>query len=278
MDDPTKQLVERFTRLNGDWNAVANLFVDEFRRGFISRLVSRELGAITRDRRHTITSGVNQYTLTPINLPELEYTTRIMTPFQSRPHIVKWLGMRQIIGMKGKGSVRIRKLRAPASCSIEQFQAGIELEHVDDVMLTNLQHVATGDGRDLLDLDSVTEPSILEILTLKADASPVIWTFGQDLKSTYAEQSSPLVSRFRNVVKLAVAMGRRMPDDIYEKALSSTNTRLALAAMEGMFAERRSDAFATLHEAIESENDALRNGAETLLALVANPAGGADAA
>jgi hypothetical protein len=201
-----------------------------------------------------------------------------MTPFQSRPHIVKWLGMRQIIGMKGKGSVRIRKLRAPASCRIEQFEAGIELEHVQDVILTNLQYVATDDGRDLLDLDSVTEPSILEILTLKADASPMIWTFGQNLKSTYAEQSSPLVSRFRNVVKLAVAMGRRMPDDIYEKALSSTNTRLALAAMEGMFAERHPDAFATLHEAIESENDALRNGAETLLALVANPAGGANAA
>jgi len=66
--------------------------------------------------------------------------------------------------------------------------------------------------------------------TVEGD-SGLLWTFDQNLRSVYAEQSSLTVSRFRNVLDLAHAAGKPVPDEIYDLAFDSSRPDIALLAI-----------------------------------------------
>jgi hypothetical protein len=125
--------------------------------------------------------------------------------------------------------------------------------------------VVNDDRHQILDVCEATRPVVAEILTYRRCAPHIMWTFGTELVSLYAEQSSLVASRFRNVLRIADLAGTAVPDDIYELALTSRSPQVALPAIRSMLAAGHPDSFVALHRATESAEPALREGANAIL-------------
>jgi len=103
------------------------------------------------------------------------------------------------------------------------------------VSAANGDVLASQSRHQLLDIYDVASPVVVEILTHRRGDSGLLWTFDQNLRSVYAEQSSLTVSRFRNVLDLAHAAGKPVPDEIYDLAFDSSRPDIALLAIRSMF-------------------------------------------
>ena len=271
--------MDRITRLftclvaaQGNWKQIVDFFLEHSEGPYIQEILSTELRNLAHASDYVVNGGVNQYTYTPLISDDFEYTIRIVSPFSRRPHLIKWLGMRQAFAFKGNGRITVRKLQIPQSAQLENFVAGVPLELADVVHFNGSGFIAANHINEIIDIDEATEPSVVEVLTYKKDARGAMWTF-ENLKSAYSEQSSSLVSRFLNVIELSRAMGQQVPDDIYRTAIRSGNSQLALAALEVALVEELPDAFGYLHASFESEDEELRDSAERLWRLMTDKFG-----
>ncbi|MEU4674535.1 hypothetical protein AB0F91_42910 [Amycolatopsis sp. NPDC023774] len=232
---------------------------------FLTEFVARELLAAAADSDHIVRRGVGQGSFTFVDTPNLEYSVRVVAPFGRRPRTVKWVGMPQMIAVKGPGTLTVRTLAVPTQCDIEQFVAGVQIRECSvrdacegDVLVNENRH-------EVLDICEATSPMIAQILTYRRASPNVVWTFTPELVSLYCEQSSLAASRFRNVLQIAHTEGVAVPDDIYELALTSRSPQVALLAIQSMLASGHPYSFAALHCAAESGQHGLREGANSIL-------------
>ncbi len=276
--DAVETLSRNLLRVQEDWSSIQAIFSDHIASGFLHDFITRQIGAVGNDPRHVVPNGVGQSKFTFINTADFEYSVRILALRPGRPHPVKWLGMHQIVGVKGPGSLTLRRLTVPPDTDIASFQPGVVLAEVDLVSAANGDVLASQSRHQLLDVYDVASPVVVEILTHRRGDSGLLWTFDQNLRSVYAEQSSLTVSRFRNVLDLAHAAGTPVPDEIYDLAFDSSRPDIALLAIRSMFISGHSDAFVRLQGAMDSESEPLRQGAQRLFDVMTMGRGGIHAA
>jgi hypothetical protein len=251
-----------------DWTSVQLVFSHHVASSFVHDFISRELSALSKTSGHIVRKSVSQTNFTFIDDQDFEYSLRLLVPFPIRPRTFKWLGMRQIIAARGPGSVTIRKLMVPPCHDIAAFQRGVVIEDVGRLCIGAGDVVASQNAHEVLDIEAVLAPAVVEILTYRSDGAGLLWTFDQSMKSVYAEQSSLLLSRVRNVFELAYLTGRPVPDDIYALALDPERPHVALLAIRSMLVSGHPEAFIQLHRAMESESKDLSEGARDLLDLM----------
>jgi hypothetical protein len=273
-----EHLKEGLQQAKGDWGAIQEAFSSHFASSFLHDFISTELGALDQDYGHVVRHSVGQANFTFINTDEFEYSVRILAPFPPHQHKVKWFGMRQMIGIKGKGTAIIRKLTVPADQHIRQFQQGVAIEEIEPIRCTQGTVVASDSVHQMLDVHHVLTPVVAEVLTHREGDEGLFWTFDHTLKSRYAEQSSATMSRFRSVLELAHASGRKVPDEIYDLALSPSRPHVAMMAIRSMLLMGHPDAFDRLLHAMESESEALRTDAIRLFDSMTNTQGDIHAA
>jgi hypothetical protein len=248
----------------GDWDSIRALFLDHVSCSFLEAFVTEEICTSAEKAGYIVPSGTGQGSLTFINTPNFEYSVRVVTPFARRAHQVKWLGMPQMIAIKGGGTVVFRTLRVPPQFDIEQFVPNVQIRQCEPYEAHNGDVVVSDDQNEILDLHEVTAPAIIEFLTYRRLAPSLVWTFSPELISLYAEQSSLTASRLRNVLSLAQAAGIQIPDDIYDLALKSNSPQVVLPAIQSMLAGGHAESFPALQRAMESERQSLRKGANEL--------------
>ena len=262
--DALETFSRNLQRAQEDWTSVQAIFSDHIASRFLDDFITRELGAFGNDPGHVVPKSVGPANFTFINTADFEYSVRILAPFPALPHPVKWLGMRQIIGVKGAGPVTIRKLRVPPHLNITSFQPGVVIDEVDLISTADREVIASQSLHQLLDIYDVSSPVVVEVLTYRREESGFFWTFDQGLRSLYAEQSSLTVSRFRNVLELAHAAGKPVPDDIYDLALDPSRPHIALLAIRSMLMSGHPEAFVHLQRAMDSGSQDLSQGAQRL--------------
>ncbi|MFC9498445.1 hypothetical protein [Streptomyces sp. NPDC056982] len=265
MRDSLETLTESLKRNADDWASLGAIFLEHAKSDFLEEFIRRELGAAAKDSDHIVRRGVGQASFTLVNTPDFEYSIRIVGTFSRTPRMVKWLGMPQMIAVKGPHALTVRNLEVPSLCDIEQFVAGIQLSEcsVRDVRQGDV--VVTENRHEITDICAATGPMIAQILTYHRAAPNLVWTFTPELASLYCEQSSIAASRFRNVMRIAHAAGVVVPDDIYEMALTSHSPQVVLAAIQSMLASEHPDSFTALHRAAASGQPGLREGADAIL-------------
>ncbi|GAA2767458.1 hypothetical protein GCM10010103_65000 [Streptomyces paradoxus] len=263
--NPLETLIESLERNAEDWASLGAIFLEHAKSDFLAEFIHRELDAAAKDSDHVVRRGVGQASFTLVNTPDFEYSIRILGTFSRKPRMVKWLGMPQIIAVKGPYTLTVRNLEVPSLCDIEQFVAGVQISECSlrdvqqgDILVTENRHRIT-------DICAATGPMIAQILTYRRAAPNLVWTFSPELTSLYCEQSSITASRFRNVMRIAHAAGVVVPNDIYEMALTSHSPQVVLTAIQSMLASGHPDSFTALHSAAASDQPGLREGANAVL-------------
>lgn len=255
---------QKLQQAQEDWPSVQAIFSDHFGSRFLHDFITRELSAAADDPAHVVPKSVGPANFTIINTMSFEYSVRILIPFPARPHPVKWLGMRQIVGVKGAGPMTVRRFRVPSHFNITFFQPGVAIEDVEFITAADRDVIAAASPHEMLDIHEISAPVVVEVLTYRRDDSGFLWNFDQDLRSLYAEQSSLTLSRFRNVLELAHAAGKPVPDDIYDLALNPSRPYVALLAIRSMLMSGHPEAFAELQQAMDSAVLDLSQGAQRL--------------
>ncbi|MGY1503682.1 hypothetical protein ACW4TU_45205 (plasmid) [Streptomyces sp. QTS52] len=263
--EPLENLAESFERNADHWASLGAIFRDHANSDFLSEFLLRELGAAAEDSDHVVRRGVGQASFTFVNTPDLEYSIRIIAPFSQKPRRVKWLGMPQMIAVKGLHTVTVRTLAVPPQCDIEQFVAGIHISESSVQDARDGAVIVTDNRHEIMDICAANGPMIAQILTYRRAAPNLFWTFTPELTSLYCEQSSIAASRFRNVLRIAHETGAAVPEDIYEIALESGSPQVVLTAIQSMLESGHPGSFAALHRAAESDQNGLRNGANAIL-------------
>ncbi|HJU10474.1 MAG TPA: hypothetical protein VJ728_06345 [Candidatus Binataceae bacterium] len=248
----------------GDWTSIQAVFSNHFKGGFVDDFIKQELGAVGNDLEHVVPNSVGPAAFTFINTSDFEYSIRIVPSFAGRAHPVKWLGMYQIIGIRGRGPVTIRKCKVPADVKVNSFRPAVCISHTDLISGSHNDLIASCHSHELLDVYAVSSPVVLEILTYRQREPGLCWTFDQDLRAIYAEESCLTVSRFRNVLELAHAAGKAVPDKVYDLALNASSAHVALLAIRSMLISGHAEAFVQLNRAIDSGSEELRQGAQVL--------------
>jgi hypothetical protein len=249
----------------GSWDSVQSLFLDHVRSSFLDDFVAEQVRTSVDNPEHFVANAASQGSFSLINTSSFEYSVRVLAGFHRRAHYIKWLGMRQVIAVKGSGTVVIRILRVPPELDIEQFVANVPIREYDVREARHGDVVASEDENEILDILEVSPATVTEILTYRYMAPSVIWTFTPELISVYAEQSSLNASRFRYVLRLAQAEGLSVPDDIYDLALNSNSPQVALLAIQSMLSTGHPESFSKLQHALESNHDSVRRGAAKLM-------------
>lgn len=262
--DHLEEFLVKVKQAGDDWSAITSAFSDHFASDFLPYFVSQEIRALRNEFEHIVPKSVNQTTFTFVSNEDIEYSVRILMPFPIRPHPIKWLGMRQAIGLKGPGSITVRKLSIRRDSERTASQAGIVVDAIELLKLQKGDIIVGKQRHDVIEIFEVENPTVVEVLTYRRDNDGVIWTFDQNLKSAYGQQSSPLTSRIRNALDLAHTAGTPVPDHIYNLLLDPSHPERALLAIRSMLLSGHPDAFLHLQRAVHSDIPDLNWGARRL--------------
>ena len=224
------------------------MFSDHVASRFLNDFIEREICTLTANFEYVVPMGASQTTLMFINTEDFEYSVRILTPFLGT-HPVKWSGMRQIISVKSGGPITIRTITVPPRVNINLFELGAGVDASYTIIAGKGDMVASRTMHDALDIYEVTSHTVIKTLTERRSDSELRWTFDQELRSLYAEQSSATVSRLSNLLELAHAAGKPIPDDLLYLTLESSSPYVALLAIRSMLSSGHPEAFAQLHRA-----------------------------
>lgn len=244
-------LEDRLSR-SSDWASVRSAFCDHLAGRFLDDLVAGEVKRMGEDPLHQVPYRGGQAHWTLIDTDDFEYSVRMLVRFPAAPRPVKWLGMRQIVGVKGPGLLTVLKLAVPRHLDVASFVPGVAVEEVAMVSGAHGDVILAESPHELLDIHEVASAVVIEVLTYRRDDTGPCWTFDEELRSLYAEQSSLTVSRFKNVLELTHAAGASVPNDIYELMLGQERSDVALLALRSMLLSGHPDAFDALHRAMES--------------------------
>jgi hypothetical protein len=262
--DAIDTLSQNLQGARGDWASIETIFSDHVASHFLNDLIAQEIGSLAKDFGHIVRMSVGQAHLLVVNTADFEYSIRILAPYPRRSHPVKWLGMRQIIGVKVGGPVAIRKLMVPPRININLFEVGVGVDGIDMDVAAEGDVVASQSVHHILDIHEVSSPSIVEVLTQRRSDAELCWIFDHELKSLYAEQSDLTASRLSNVLELAHALGKPIPDDLIYLTLEPSRPYVALLALRSMLVSGHPEAFVQLHRAMESPSETLSQGAQRL--------------
>jgi len=245
----------------GNREQIRELFVGHIRSRFLDQFVQDHLNGIATNPSHIVRRNAGQLNFTFINSPHFEYTMRLVPPFRSRPHGVKWLGERQLLSVK-QGTVTVRQLFVPGH--VNTFTKDTQIERMETVLVEPGAYVEADTANCILDIDEVRDPTVLEMLTIRDPTVHFLWTFDSRLTAQYAESSKMASSRLQNIFDLARAMDRPVSPDVYDVVFSQGNAQEKLIAIESLLLAASERGFLELQSAIDSEDAILSRNAQDL--------------
>jgi len=264
--DHIDDLSSRLHDARNDIAAVEALFSAHASSGFLADFVAHHAVAIARDSNHFLAGITSQDSICLINTPSFDYTIRFGRPVGAvQPHPHKWTASTQLIKFQIPGTGSARIFEVPSSAQIDAFEPGVPLRIAKTFRLEDCVDIVKVGPREIFDICESFRPQLAEVLTIRSDAVGLIWTFGPDLISVFAEDSTARSSRLQNVLDLAYAAGHRVPEKVYQCALAQDNPQVRLSAIRSMLRNGHERAFWELHMAIVSTSKALAAGASEIL-------------
>jgi hypothetical protein len=244
----------------GDYEQIRTLFIGHFRSRFLDQFVAENMNSMAADPDHIVRKNSGQQIFTFINSPHFDYNVRLLPPFRSRRHSIKWLGERQLIGVK-RGTITVRQLYVHGH--INSFSKDTPIEHKNTVLMEPGAYIETETVNCILDIDAVHSSAVIEVLTIRDPTVQLIWTIDKYLTAQHAELKKNS-SRLQNIFDLAKAMDRKVPPDVYDIVFSRGNAQEKLIAIESLLLTGSERGFLELQSAIDSEDNVLSRDAQDL--------------
>lgn len=264
-DTVIQSLEKELTEAAGDFDEIAKIFNRHTKSSFVNEFVVSQLKKIAADPDYVVTNIARQWQVILINTGLFDYTLQLRTPVVMNQSNIKWMGIRQIISVKGKGSLRAKVLKVPGHININKFQSGILLEETEEVELKNGDSLLSKSPYSIIDIVEVKGTVLVESLSVKDKSTDFFWTFDNDSKSFMAEASSLLVSRLTTVLNLTRNMKLNVSDTLYRTIFTHGDANLKLSTIQTMLIEGNHEAFDYLLEAIDSADDTFSSGAQRIL-------------
>ncbi|HSZ86267.1 MAG TPA: hypothetical protein VK787_09565, partial [Puia sp.] len=214
---------------------------------------------------HIVKSIVGQLNINLINNDCFDYTLQMRLPFVKKREIVKWMGIQQIIAVKGTGTVCIRVLEIPKTAIINNFCSGVRYETIESRDLIEGDFIATENAHQIIEIMSVRGKVLLMSLSVKDREAPIFWSFDKDSKSFLAESSTLLMSRLTNIFNFAKLSQQKIPSILYDVIFSKGDRYLKIKAIHQMLSEKNEMAFNHIQESIDSTDIGLSQNAQSLL-------------
>lgn len=264
--DSAIQNLERILNEAGnDFDAIARIFIAHTKSNFIEEFILSQLNKMAVNPEHVVTNIARQWQVILINTSHFDYTLQLRVPVVMNQSNIKWMGVSQIISVKGKGSIKVKVLKVPENVNINKFQSGVSLEEIEEIELRNGDSIICKDSYKIIDIIEVNGTVLVESLSVKSDETDFFWTFDNDSKSFMAEASNLMVSRLTTMLNVVTRMKLNVPSTLYEAIFSHGDSNLKLRGIQVMLLEGNHAAFDYLQDAIDSTNDALSSGAQKIL-------------
>ncbi|MBE7171146.1 MAG: hypothetical protein INR73_11180 [Williamsia sp.] len=251
--------------LLGNFGAIRSLFADHVESGFTETFLAGELAKLAEDPDHILRNVIGQTNINVINSSYVDYSIQLRGPFQRTGNQVKWMGISQVVSIKGPGSMRVRVLEVPEELDINYFQPGIHYTVVEERRLHQGDFISASKPSFLLDVVEISGVVVIEILTIKDPDADIFWNFDDEGKSYMAEAAKVTMSRLVNMLNVAAVIGTAVPGSLYESIFAWGDATVRLKAIQTMLTEGNFAAFDRLQEAIDSSDHTLSDGAQRIL-------------
>lgn len=264
-DNVIKNLESTLGLLGNNFEAISKTFIAHTKSNFIEEFLGTQLSKIATSPDYIVTNIARQLQIILINTNRFDYTLQLRPPVVMNQSNIKWMGIGEVISVKGKGCVKVKVLQVPQNVNINEFQSGISLDVIEEIELQNGDSIHCKGPNKILDIVEVNNMVLIESLSVKDDATDFFWTFDQDSKSFMAEASNLLVSRLTTMMNVATHMKMNVPSILYETIFSVGDPHLKLNAIQKILLDGDHIAFDYLQDAINSPNDILSKGAQKIL-------------
>lgn len=258
-------LKKELSNPKNDINQKVALFKSHFYSDFLNEFIQDELAAICKDPKHVVRNNIGQVNFNAITEDHLNYSIQLGIPNKEQPRIFKWMGLQQIIGVKGRGTLKGRIIKVPNTVNINQFNQNVQPEVLQTFEIKNNELIISTDPNEIIDIVSISGPLILQNLSISSKNTELYWTFDQDLKVLFAESSSMMMSRFSNMLNVALLTNKGIPEVLLNRIFEFGDSFTKLKAIQKMILTHHPDAILKLDEAILSEDKNYAKGAQLIL-------------
>lgn len=264
--DTLPNLYQELMGVYPDIAAVERIFLDHLRGNFLADVLLRMIEAVAADPDQPLPGNAGQLNFSMINCPELNYTVRLVPPFRPKGHPVRCLGVRQILGVKGRGTAFFRVLRPNDAAAA--VAPGVRFKVAEEIEVGPGSTISTRSDMEILDLWQADGPLVIEALSVQRRRNRLYWHLSDDLEVNYAECGSISASRLQNVFDLARAMNRKVPSIVYDRVLSGVDVQEKLCAIRSLLGDERERGFGELQRALDGEDPEMSAAAQGLLAAL----------
>ena len=248
-----------------DFIALTKTFIEHTKSDFIDHFLMLEWRNIEKSDDHVVNNIARQLQIILINTSKFDYTVQLRRPGIMNASDIKWMGISQVVSVKGRGSIKIKILEVPGTVNINNFQPGISLSILKEVELKNGDSYSCQGTHQILDIVEVTDTVIIESLSVKEEKTNLFWTFNHNLKSYMSESSNLLISRLTTMLNVASQMKINLPHTLYETIFEVGDPNLKLSTLQIMLLQDNFEAFDYLQKAIDSADEILSEGAQEVL-------------
>lgn len=251
--------------LLGNFPAVESLFTAHTESRFTENFLQGELVKLASDPDYIVRNVIGQTNINVINTNHIDYTIQLRGSFQNNTKQAKWMGISQVISVKGPGSIRVKILQVPAQTDINYFQSGIRYTVVKETELHHGDTISCASTHQILDVVEIRDVVVMEILTIKNPGVNFFWNLDETEGAYMAEASKVTMSRLVNMINVASIVGTCVPDHLYESIFAFGDANVRLKAIQTMLSEGNYAAFDRLQEAIDAPDYTLSEGAQRIL-------------
>lgn len=251
--------------LLGNFPAVESLFTAHTASYFTENFLQGELVKLSLDQDYIVRNVIGQTNINVINTSHIDYSIQLRGPFQNNTKQAKWMGISQVIALKGPGSIRVRILQVPAGTDINYFQNGIRYTVVKEKELHHGDTISCSSTHQILDVVEIRGIVVMEMLTIKNPGVNFFWNFDEADGAYMAEAAQVTMSRLVNMINVASILGTHVPDELYESIFAFGDANVRLKAIQTMLSEGNWAAFDRLQEAIDASDNTLSEGAQRIL-------------
>ena len=242
------------------------IFIQHLKSNFIELYINEVILKLRSDTSVASIGIVNRIGANFINNELIDYSIRLLeSPLTNES--VKWLGVKQIFAVKGKGNVRFRILEVPKENKINAFKKGIEYTVLEETILYDGDIISCLDRHKIINILEVSESIILESFTLKDKNTELYWNFDNQKRSNYAECSNPIMSRIESIINLSNKMNYIIPNDMIDYLYCNGNNDIKLKIIKKLLLEKNHCAFDYLESAISSSDPVLSKNSQLILNL-----------
>lgn len=255
----------------GDFDKITQLFTQSYNRSLLSRYLSNSIVEADHKRIAKELKGLSRRHILLINSERLEYSAWVWTNDAAQSSSIVWAGEQRIIGLRGRGSVRIRRHQLLGCSHVNDFSTQAKLKYVDTHVLTDGQLCINSNPLEVLEITDFTPPVVLEVLTIKSMGALYSWDFSEvDGSLNFIRMASLQNSRIRSMLEICFAMKSSVPNEVYDEIFDHGDPQLKIYAIQIMLNTKHPHTFDRLNQAITDDDELVSSSAQQLLDKLLN--------